>query len=100
MIRSAFGLGTGPVQLTGVMVPKPALHPQQHLPPEALAAQAPASPQHLEGLRIGLLQPPPLHPLLELRPATRRVLLDAVLAQQPVHPHLSLIHISEPTRPY
>ena len=34
-----------------------------------------------------LLHPPPLHPLLELRPARRRVLLDSVFVQQPVHSH-------------
>ena len=79
MICSPLASAPWPGALTGVMLPKLALHPLQHLPPEALGAQAPASPQRLERLWNRLLQPPPLHPLFELRPARRRVLLDRLM---------------------
>jgi hypothetical protein len=46
------------VKFPGVVRSQFALHPQQHLAPETLPAQAPAPPQRFECLKIGLLLPP------------------------------------------
>ena len=57
-----------------------------HLPLITLAAQTPATLHRPQNRGIGLFCAPSLHPCLKPLPPGRAVLLNPVLAQQPVHP--------------
>ena len=74
-------------QLARMGLAAPAFHFLQHLALELLAAQTPAPAKPLPGLRVRRRQPARLHPPLKLLPPRRRLLLQAMLSQQPVHSH-------------
>ncbi len=79
-------LGCLAVQFTGVVFPQAPFHAQKHLPLKTLAAQTPATLHRSQNRRIGLFCAPSLHPCLKPLPPGRAILLNPVLAQQPVHP--------------
>src|SRR6266850_2140354 len=63
------------------------LHFLQQLLPEFLAPEEPTPFERFPflGILVPSLAPPLFHSLLELRPAGSSVLLNSVLAQQPIH---------------
>jgi hypothetical protein len=80
-------LGGLPVEFSGVALAELPVHPFKHLLPELLAAQTPATAQRLEFFLVSFLEPAGLHVPLEFLPPGRRIILNAVLAQQAVNAH-------------
>ena len=72
-------------QRSGMVLAQFALHLLQHTGFELRTAQTPATAEWRQRFLVGFLQTPSLHPHLKLLSRQRCVLLDAVLAQQPVH---------------
>ena len=75
------------MQFSSMMAAQAALHSAKHLPLKGLTAKKPAAPQRFGRLRVRFLKAPSFHPLLELLPPGRRIFLDSVLPQEPVHPN-------------
>jgi hypothetical protein len=61
-----------------------ALHLLEAFPPERFAPNRPGLPKLLQGLLVHLLQAAPFYVPFKLLSARRRILLDAVLPEQPV----------------